>query len=73
MTDPNERQPMRLIDFVIIKILAIAFFICLTLIQIILVIMLTILKCVTYPIEFVSGFVLEAKDMCRESLEQEYD
>lgn len=73
MTDPNERQPMRLIDFIIIKVVTIAFFICLTLIQIILVIILTILKCITYPIEFVSSFVLEAKDMCRESLEQEYD
>lgn len=73
MTDPNERQPMQLINFVIIKVLAIAFYICLTLIQIILVIILTTLKCVTYPVEFISGFVLEAKDMCRESLEQDYD
>ena len=73
MTDPNERQPTPLIDFVIIKILATAFLICLTLVQIVLLIILTALKCITYPIEFVSGFVLDAKDMCRESLEQDYD
>ena len=64
---------MPLIDFVIIKILATAFLICLTLVQIVLLIILTALKCITYPIEFVSGFVLDAKDMCRESLEQDYD
>lgn len=67
MRDPNEEKPLKTIDDVIIRSLATLFLICLIIIQVVLMVVLALCKLVTYPFEFLCGFILEAKDVCRQA------
>lgn len=62
---------MNVIDYVIRKVFAIIFMILLIAMQVVLVIAFTLLECIAYPVEFLSNFVLEAKDVCRQVLDDE--
>lgn len=70
MRDPNKEKPLETIDDIIIRSFATLFLICLIIIQVVLTAALILCKTVTYPFEFLAGFVLGAKDVCREALDR---
>lgn len=57
------------IDDLIVKIFAVIFLVLLTIIQIALLVILILCKIITYPFEFFTAMIMEAKDICRCALD----
>lgn len=68
MRNPNEEQPLKAIDNITIGIIAVIFWITLTLAQIAGIIVIVIGKAIIYPFEFMTAIAMDGKDRCKQIL-----
>ena len=65
MRNPNEEQPLKAIDNIIIGIIAVIFLATLTSVQIAGIIIIAIGKAIIYPFEFMTAIIMDGKDRCK--------